>query len=270
VNPFPCSCRPLPGSDPKDKRPFHDDDCDVWRPRTEELWDVAELPFLPMPSGSFGDLSEATLDLLEGMASERNYGRASHGAPLGRDDEHYREAEPYLRNLTWELDLLLPDGDPDVKQDKIRRRMEREKFRTLDNESEMEVFAKSGNEDMYGWHVPWRERTGFDPGRRALEFTPKDHERVLHELGFSRETIAAINGRKSRKPRTVREEADKRRLERAIFDFLEGGQKQDGRWKLLEEATGLNRDRLSKLRSAERLRRGGVGGMHKPTKGGRH
>lgn len=219
-----------------------------FQPLREEWWEVAVVPLLP---GMADDLTAGQRKIEELMEGERNYGRASHLAD-GRNwqDEHGKQDD-----MSGSLDWLVQSDNPDpgVVERRNRAKAQRSRFSTLDNESVYEKLARGG--DVPGWHIAWRESTGFPSGRPRLNFTPGHHDAARHAIGFSPALFDAVAKRRTRAPLTVAERAERARLARALAAYLDAGRRQDGRMRLLEEAYATSRAMLVKLRAEGRLRK---------------
>jgi len=212
---------------------------DGWpfEPRREEWWDVAVVPLLP----GTAELTTEQREIGELLASERNSGRRAHDNPT-----HWQDTEGEHRDASGSLYSFLLKPAPAGSA---------RKFGDLDEESRYEKLARGG--DVLGWHVAWREPTGFPPGRPGLEFAEDDLDAARRALGYSRAMYDAVAKRRTRGPLTVAERAERVRLARAVAAYLDAGRRQDGRMRLLEKAYGTNRVTLGRLRDEGRL--------HKPS-----
>lgn len=121
------------------------------------------------------------------------------------------------------------------------------KWQALDLEDDAERLL--AGEDVPGWHVAWREATGFKSGRPRLDFDGDDHERLRLEVGVSRAQFDASWKRRDRIARTVAELAERRRVARAVIAYADGGRKQDGRVKLVCGAYDTSRKQLKDMRA---------------------
>jgi hypothetical protein len=219
-----------------------------FKPRREEWWDVAVVPLLP----GAADLTTEQREMSELLTGERNYGRASRNPD---DARIWKDRHEPQDDASGSLDSLLRGEDPDLAERRTRAKAQRHRFSNLDHESIYEKLARGG--DVQGWHVAWREPTGFPMGRPRLRFTPVHHDAARHAVGFSCAMFDVVAKRRTRAPLTVAERAERARLARAVAAYLDAGRRQDGRMRLLEEAYGTSRAMLVNLRAEGRL--------HKPT-----